>query len=135
MALDPKIPNNSQAMPATPGASPAPAPAAGAAQQQGLTVRPVDRPECAEIFADSVTSLYFDGQTLRLELGITRFDEVKQGAPLTARRYPACRLVLSPAGALELINRTQQIGQALAQANAARAKPAESKPSDSGPLL
>jgi hypothetical protein len=36
---------------------------------------------------------------------------------------------------MELINRTQQIGQALAQANAARAKPAESKPSDSGPLL
>jgi hypothetical protein len=133
MALDPKIPTNSQAMPATPGASPAPP--AGAAQQQGLTVRQVDRPECAEIFADSVTSLYFDGQTLRLELGITRFDEVKQNAPLTARRYPACRLVLSPAGAMELINRTQQIGQALAQANAARAKPAESKPSDSGPLL
>jgi hypothetical protein len=132
MALDPKNPTNSQAAPA---GSAAAQPAPGAAQQQGLTIRQVDRPECAEIFADSVSSLYFDGQTLRLELGVTRFDEVKQNTPLTARRYPACRLVLSPAGAMELINRTQQIGQALAQANAARAKPAESKPSDSGPLL
>ena len=93
MALDPKNPTNSQAAPA---ASAAAQPAPGAAQQQGLTIRQVDRPECAEIFADSVSSLYFDGQTLRLELGVTRFDEVKQNTPLTARRYPACRLVAFP---------------------------------------
>src|SRR3954469_18641634 len=73
---------------------------------QGLTIRTLDRPECQEIFADSVSGLYFDGQTLRLELCVTRLDEVKQNPPLTGRRYPACRLVLSPAAALELINRT-----------------------------
>src|SRR3954452_20280498 len=104
---------------------------AATAPPQSLSIRNVERSECPEIFADSVMGLYFDGQTLRLELGVTRLDEVKQNTPLTGRRYPACRLVLSPAAALELINRTQQIGSALAQANAARARPADSKPAES----
>jgi hypothetical protein len=105
-----------------------------APQPQGLTIRTVDRPECQEIFADSVTSLYFDGQTLRLEMSVTRFDEVKPNTPVTARRYPACRLVLSPAAALELINRTQQIAAALKQANTAQAKPTEDQNKSSGPV-
>src|SRR4051794_13342241 len=108
-----------------------PAQLAGGAQPQGLTIRTVEGPDCQEIFADSVMGLYFDGQTLRLELGVTRFDEVKQNAPLTARRYPACRLVLSPSGAQELINRTQQIASALAQASTPRAKQSNSKPLES----
>jgi hypothetical protein len=90
-----------------------------------LNIRTVDRPECQEIFADSVSGLYFDGQTLRLEMSVTRFDEVKPNTPISARRYPACRLVLSPAAALELINRTQQIGAALKQANTAQTKTTE----------
>jgi hypothetical protein len=102
-------------------------PAQSGQQPQGLTIRNVDRPECQEVFADSVTSLYFDGQTLRLELSVTRFDEVKPNTPVTARRYPACRLVLSPAAALELINRTQQIGAALKQANTAQPKATEAQ--------
>jgi hypothetical protein len=104
-----------------------------AQQPQALTVRTVDRPECQEIFADSVSGLYFDGQTLRLELSVTRFDEVKPNTPVTARRYPACRVVLSPAAALELINRTQQIGAALKQANTAQARPTEDQNKSSGP--
>jgi hypothetical protein len=58
----------------------------------------------------------FDGQTLRLEFGVTRLDEVKRNSPITGRRYPACRLALSPGAAIELINRMQQIAAALAQA-------------------
>lgn len=50
----------------------------------------------AETFADSITGFIFDGQTLRIEFGITRFDNVKGSAPITGRRYPACRLVLPP---------------------------------------
>jgi hypothetical protein len=108
-------------------------PAQAGQQPQGLTIRNVDRPECQEIFADSVTSLYFDGQTLRLELSVTRFDEVKPNTAVTARRYPACRLVLSPAAALELINRTQQIGAALKQANTAQPKATEAQNKSSSP--
>ena len=64
-------------------------------------------------FCRSITGLIFDGQTLRIEFGVTRFDEVKPNAPITGRRYPACRLVLPPAAAVDLINRMQQIAAAL----------------------
>jgi hypothetical protein len=55
------------------------------------TVRYVDWPECGETFADSINSVFFDGQTMRIEFGITRMDDMKKDQPLTGRRYPACR--------------------------------------------
>lgn len=76
-----------------------------------------------ETFADSITGLIFDGQMLRIELGVTRFDEMKPNAPISGRRYPACRLVLPPAAAVDLINRMQQIAAALTQAGVV--KPAQ----------
>jgi hypothetical protein len=94
-------------------------PAAGA-QRQAATIRNFDRPEVAETFADSITSLVFDGQSLRIEFGVTRLDEVKPNMPITGRRYTACRLVLPPAAAVDLINRMQQIGTALTQAGVTR---------------
>jgi len=94
--------------------------AAPEAQRQAVTIRYIDRPDLAETFADSVSGLVFDGQTLRLEFAVTRLDEVRPNAPLTGRRYPACRLVLSTAAAADLINRMQQIAAALAQAGLAR---------------
>ncbi len=77
----------------------------------------------AETFANSITGLMFDGQTLRIEFGVTRFDEVKPNTQITGRRYPACRLVLPPAAAVELINRMQQIANALTQAGVVKATP------------
>jgi len=44
---------------------------------------------------------------------VTRFDEIKPNAPISGRRYPACRLALSPAAAIDLINRMQQVATAL----------------------
>jgi len=90
-----------------------------AAMQTNATVRYIDRPECTEIFADSIVGSVFDGQTLRLEFGVTRLDEIKPNAPITGRRYPACRLALSANAAVELINRMQQIAALLTQAGAA----------------
>ena len=100
--------------------------AASAAQRQSPTIRQIDRPDVAETFADSVINLIFDGQSLRIEFGVTRLDEVKPNAPITGRRYTACRLVLPPAAAIDLINRMQQIGAALTQAGVA--KPATRPP-------
>jgi hypothetical protein len=74
----------------------------------------------AETFVDSITGLVFDGQTLRIEFGVTRLDEVKSNSQITGRRYPACRLVLPPAAAADLIARMQQTGAAIAQARVAR---------------
>jgi len=103
---------------ATPAKSapPTPAPPKSAPERPTASVRYVDRPDLGETFADSVSGLIFDGQTLRIEFAVTRLDEVKSGTPITGRRYPACRVVLPPAAAIDLINRMQQIATALTQA-------------------
>jgi len=90
-------------------------------ERQAATIRYLDRVEIAETFADSITGVVFDGQTLRLEFAVTRLDEIKPDAPITGRRYPACRVVLPPTAAIDLINRMQQIAAALAQAGVTRA--------------
>jgi hypothetical protein len=106
---------------ATPSAAPAPAAAtANSGERQSAQVRYLDRADMEETFADSISGLIFDGQTLRIEFAVTRFDEMKPNAPITGRRYPACRLVLPPAAAVDLINRMQQIAAALTQAGVVR---------------
>ncbi len=109
------------------GASVAPG-AAGQGERQPATVRLIDRMDVAETFADSITGAVFDGQTLRIEFAVTRLDEVKPNTPITGRRYPACRVVLSPAAAIDLINRMQQIAVALTQAGVAKATPRPEEP-------
>jgi hypothetical protein len=100
------------------------APATGAQRErQQASVRYIDRPDVMETFADAISGLVFDGQTLRIEFAVTRLDELKPNSPITGRRYPACRLALPPAAAIDLINRMQQVGAALRQASAARAAP------------
>ena len=74
-----------------------------------------------ETFADSINNVYFDGQSLRIEFGITRLDDIKPNAAVTGRRYPAQRMVLTPMAAVELINRMQQVGAALTQRRRAEA--------------
>jgi hypothetical protein len=107
----------------------------GPVARQATTVRYIDRPDCPEAFADSINSVFFDGQTMRIEFGITRMDEVKQNAPLTGRRYPAVRLVLPPGAAIDLINRMQQTGAALTQAGLVKTRPGLAKETskDNGP--
>ncbi len=98
--------------------------ATAAAGEGGLVsanIRYVDRADMEETFADSITGLIFDGQTLRIEFGVTRFDDVKPNTAISGRRYPACRLVLPPAAAVDLINRMQQIAAALTQAGVVKA--------------
>ena len=46
-------------------------------ERQAATIRYLDRPDVAETFANSITGLVFDGQTLRIEFSVTRVDEVK----------------------------------------------------------
>jgi hypothetical protein len=107
-----------------PVSSPGPAPApTNTARPTGAKLRYIDRPEMAETFSDSVSRLVFDGQVLRIEFATTRLDEVKPNTPITGRRYPACRIVLSPSGAIDLINRIQQIAAALRKAAPVRQAP------------
>ena len=69
----------------------------------------IDRPEISETFADFVNRIQFDGQTLRIELCISRLEDQKPPAPPVGKRYPACRLVLSVGAGVDLINKMQQI--------------------------
>lgn len=112
----------SAAPPHAPAPTPAHAAAAGGTPAQA-SLRYVDRPDTAETFADSITSLFFDGQMLRIEFAVTRLDEIKQNAPITGRRYPACRLILPATAAVDLINRMQQVGTALTQAGIVKPTP------------
>jgi hypothetical protein len=79
-------------------------------------LRYVDRPDCNETFADSISRLSFDGQTLRIEFAVSRIDETKPDTQVTGRLYPACRLVLTPAAAADLMQKMQQVAAALMQA-------------------
>jgi hypothetical protein len=65
-------------------------------------VRYVDLPEVSETFADSLGLSTFDGQSVRIELCVTRLDEPNPPKSPTARKYPACRLVLTPQVAVDL---------------------------------
>lgn len=119
MSPEPTTPKGS-ATPSAPARAAAPA---GDAGRQPATIRYLDRADMVETFADSITGLIFDGQTLRIEFGVTRFDDVKPNTAITGRRYPACRLVLPPAAAVDLINRMQQIAAALTQAGVVKQAP------------
>ena len=97
--------------------------AVGSSERPSPTIQYFDRVDIEETFADLIVGLIFDGQTLRIEFGVTRFEEVKPNSPITGRRYPASRLVLPTAAAVDLINRMQQIAAALTQAGVVRAAP------------
>jgi hypothetical protein len=79
-----------------------------------------DMPELNETFADAIGSWSFDGSTLRLELLVSRLDQLKSGESATGRAVPVCRLVLTTAGAVELIKACGQITSALVQAGIIR---------------
>src|SRR3954462_5910059 len=96
---------------------------AGAAAAQTASIRYIDQPECTETFADSINNIYFDGQSLRIEFGVTRLDDIKANSPVTGRRYPSQRMGLTPVAAVELINRMQQVGVALTQAGVLKPTP------------
>ncbi len=88
----------------------------------------VDRPELTETYADSIQSVSFDGQSLKINFCVTRLDDIKQDQTPSGKRYPACRLVLPPAAAVDLINHMQRISAALTQAGVLKATPAQAAP-------
>jgi hypothetical protein len=108
---------------ATRATTSAPAPATSPAGHQQVTIRYVDRPDMPETFADSIASTYFDGQTLRIEFTVTRVDEAASVAPITARRFPVCRIVVPAPAGIDLINRLNKIGATLAQAGVVKPTP------------
>ena len=95
-------------------------------EQQTLKIQQIDLPELSETFADSIDSVFFDGQTLRINFGVTRFDQPQQQPSATARRYPCCRLVLTPRAGVELMNQIQKLSAGMIQAGVLKANPQSS---------
>ena len=96
-------------------------------KKQDLQVSFVDRPEVSETFADSVRSIHFDGQTMRMELCSTRLDRPDPSIPPTAMHYPVCRLVLTPTATIDLFNKLQQVIAHLEKSGAVKKTTVESK--------
>ena len=92
-------------------------------QQASLPTRHVDLPELGETFANSIHAMVWDGQTLRIEFCVTRYPETPNAAGGEAKRYPACRLVLTPAAVTDLFNRVQQTIGALTKAGVVSQQP------------
>jgi hypothetical protein len=92
--------------------------AAGRAGAPPPKLRYQDIPDLPETFADSIGQWIFDGQNLRIEFTVTRFDPGGTGEQPTGRRLPAARMVLTPICALELIRQSQQLLAALEKAAA-----------------
>jgi hypothetical protein len=94
----------------------------GSSERPQMAVQHVDLPELAETFSDSIEAVHFDGQTLRLTFAVTRYDQ-PQTSPPSARRYPACRLVLTSGAGLELMNQMQKLKAGLIKAGVLKADP------------
>jgi hypothetical protein len=88
----------------------------GTAERPQIQIQHVDQPDLGETFADSISGVHFDGQTLRITFGVTRFERAQQTQPGTAFRYPACRLVLTSAAGVELMNQMQKLKEGLIKA-------------------
>jgi hypothetical protein len=79
----------------------------------------VDVPAISETYADSVRGVMFDGQSVRLELCVTRMDEPKNGSgQLSGRRQTACRVVLPLSAALDLSSKLGRMMNSLAKQGA-----------------
>jgi hypothetical protein len=72
--------------------------------------------EVSETFCDSLGSLFFDGQSLRLEFTVGRMDEMKPPATTpTSMRHVVARIALTLPAAIELINQMRTLAGQLAQ--------------------
>lgn len=69
----------------------------------------VDIPEVFETFSDSLNTTFFDGQALRIEFCVTRITPpTGAGKNAMSKKYPCCRIALTPNAMLELYNRLSQ---------------------------
>jgi hypothetical protein len=86
-------------------------------------IQDVDRPEVTETFADSLALSTFDGAAARLTFCVRRMQEPQQGKPPQFKKYPVCRMVLTPDATVELFNRLNQMMGALQKLGLVKLEP------------
>ena len=62
----------------------------------------IDRLDLTETFANSMGKCFFTEGVANIELCVTRLDKPDPPNPPTGKRYPACRLVLTPQAVIQL---------------------------------
>jgi|SwirhisoilCB2_FD_contig_31_26513274_length_481_multi_3_in_0_out_0_1 hypothetical protein len=88
----------------------------------------VSHHEVKETFADQMSTVFFDGSTLRIDFAATRLEE-PTGTAAAARAEPkrerhiVCRLVLTSGCAVDLMNQMKQMADELAKAGVLTATP------------
>lgn len=74
------------------------------------TIEYIDTVGVMETFADHCERVLFDGQTLRVEVAVTRYSAPpRDGKSPKARRTAVSRLVLTPQAALQLHAQLNQV--------------------------
>ena len=86
-------------------------------------IQDVDQPELAETFVDSLGLSTFDGAAARLTFCVMRMQEPQAGKPAMFRKYPVCRMVLTPDATVELFNRLNQMMGALQKLGLVKVEP------------
>ena len=86
-------------------------------------IQDVDRPEVNETFADSLALSTFDGAASRLTFCVRRMQEPQPGKPPQFKKYPVCRMVLTPDATVELFNRLNQMMGALQKLGLVKMEP------------
>jgi len=82
-----------------------------------------DRPEVTETFADSIRSCVFDGQNVRVEFTVGRFEDASTQGVIEGKQVPVCRLVLNAPAMFELLNRLGQITESMRKAGLIKVNP------------
>ena len=65
-------------------------------------VQYIDRLDVPETFVNSLGNWFFSDGIANIELCVTRIDKPKPPNPPTGKKYPACRLVLTPQAVVDL---------------------------------
>lgn len=82
--------------------------------QHNIEAKLHDLPEISETFGDAIRAVWFDGNTWRIQVDVIRLDnQVQPGGQLAMTQYPSCRLVLSAAAGLALLERLTDLAKEL----------------------
>jgi hypothetical protein len=81
---------------------------------QTVQARLADLPAIEETFGDSIRGVWFDGSTWRIQVDVVRLDDAAVGGgTLATTQYPSCRLVLSAAAGIALLDRLNALAKEL----------------------
>src|ERR1700680_1531647 len=80
--------------------------------------------EIHETFADALGQTFFDGNTMRIEFCAIRMNGIEPAVKPTGTKHIVCRLVLSPAAAVALLDACTNLSGALNKTGVLKHPPA-----------